>query len=200
MIALLRGRLEAVALGHVVVDVGGVGYRVLVPPGAVRSAVGETVTLHTHLAVREDALTLYGFPEAAARDLYEVLLGVTGVGPKLALAAIGTLGAAGLRTAVVGEDVATLTAVPGIGKKGAQRMILELKEKLGALEAGATTASPISAGPRAEVREALASLGYAAAEVTAALEATDAAEVDGDDPEALLRAALRQLGRASGSR
>lgn len=200
MIALLRGRLESVALGHVVVDVGGVGYRVLVPPGAVRAAVGETVTLHTHLAVREDALTLYGFPEPTARDLYEVLLGVTGVGPKLALAAIGALGAGGLRAAVVGEDVATLTTVPGIGKKGAQRMILELREKLGALDGGVGVASPITAGPRGEVREALSSLGYAATEVTAALEAAVATDVDADDPEALLRAALRQLGGSSRSR
>jgi holliday junction DNA helicase RuvA len=200
MIAQLRGRLAAVALGQVVLDVAGVGYRVYVPPGAVRAAVGDEVVLHTHLAVREDALTLFGFPEPAARDLYEVLLGVTGVGPKLALAAIGSLGAGGLRAAVVGEDVAMLTTVPGIGKKGAQRMILELREKLGALDDGAMP-SPASGGPRAEVREALASLGYAPAEVKAALEAADADDGQIDDPEALLRAALRQLGGSrSGSR
>lgn len=193
MIAQLHGRLAAVALGHVVLDVGGVGYRVHVPPGAVRAKVGDDVTLHTHLAVREDALTLYGFPDPAARDLYEVLLGVTGVGPKLALAAIGTLGAGGLRDAVVAEDVAALTVVPGIGKKGAQRMILELREKLGAADAGDLPASEAT-DARAEVREALAALGYAPAEVRTAMESAGAADGAGDDPEELLRAALKQLG------
>ena len=193
MIAQLSGRLVSSSLGEVVVDVGGVGYRLYVPPGSVSAHVGDDVLLHTHLAVREDALTLYGFADAAIRGLFETLLGVTGVGPKLALAAIGTLGADGLRRAVVSEDVGALTVVPGVGKKSAQRMILELRERLGATDDGSVpgrVAGP--ADPRTEVREALAALGYAAGEIQSAL---DGAETAGDaDPEALLRAALRTLG------
>ena len=194
MIAHLAGTVAVAGLGEVVVDVGGVGYRVLVPPGEVRASVGKTVTLHTHLAVREDAMTLYGFADPASRALFEVLLGVTGVGPKLALAAIGSLGADGLRRAVVTEDVAALTVIPGVGKKSAQRMILELGERLGAAEAApsavAGAAGAAGPDPRAEVREALAGLGYAAGEVQAALEAAGEAS----DPEELLRQALKALG------
>ena len=193
MIAQLSGRLVSSSLGDVVVDVGGVGYRVYVPPGSVGAHVGDDVLLHTHLAVREDALTLYGFADASTRGLFETLLGVTGVGPKLALAAIGTLGADGLRRAVVGEDVGALTVVPGVGKKSAQRMILELRERLGAADDGSVPGRPAGpADPRTEVREALAALGYAAGEIQSALDATETA--DDADPEALLRAALRTLG------
>ena len=192
MIAQLRGHLIADALGHVVVDVGGVGYQVHVPPGSVRATVGEEVVLHTHLAVREDAMTLYGFASIDARDAYETVLGVSGVGPKLALATIGTLGADGLRRAVLAEDVAALTVVPGIGKKGAQRMILELREKLGA-DTGEAPTGTATLDARGEVREALASLGYASAEVQGAL---DAGDPDGA-PEDLLRAALKRLGAAN---
>lgn len=193
MIAQLSGRLARAGLGEVVLDVGGVGYRVLVPPGTRVGRAGEALTLHTHLAVREDALTLYGFTEQGARDLFETLLGVTGVGPKLALAAIGTLGPDGLRRAVVTEDVSALTIVPGIGRKGAQRMILELRERLGAAPGDVPGPDGMAPGVRVEVREALAALGYAPGEIAAALDA-----VPGDtdeDPEELLRAALRGLGR-----
>jgi holliday junction DNA helicase RuvA len=194
MIALLTGRLAAVGLGDVVLDVGGVGYHVLVAPGVRIGAQGETVTVHTHLAVREDALTLYGFPSPADKAVFETLLGVTGVGPKLALAAIGTLGADGLRRAVVGEDVAALTVIPGVGRKGAQRMILELREKLGAPAGGVPGAEALPAGDaRAEVREALGSLGYAATEVQRALDGLPAEA--GASAEELLRDALRSLGK-----
>lgn len=199
MIAQLRGRLTAVTLGAVVVDVAGVGYLVHIPPGAPVGLVGEEVTLHTHLVVREDALTLYGFADGRSRTLFTTLLSVTGVGPKLALAALGALGVERLRAAVVSEDVAALTVVPGIGRKGAQRMILELREKLGALPAedvpGGAAASSAALDPRAEVREALAGLGYAAAEIARTL---DALPVDGDaSAEELLRDALRALGSRS---
>ena len=193
MIASLRGRVAAAGLGDVVLDVSGVGYRVLVPPGTTVGVIGSTATLHTSLVVREDSLTLYGFPEPADRALFETLLTVTGVGPKIALAAIGTLGADGLRRAVLDEDVAALTLVPGVGRKGAQRMILELRERLGGTAGtlpGAPSGGPLDA--RAEVREALASLGYAASEVGKVLEGLPA------DPDAsaeeLLRSALRGLG------
>lgn len=200
MIAQLSGTVATSRLGEVVLDVGGVGYRVFVPAGADVGGVGDPLTLHTHLAVREDALTLYGFPDAGARGLFETLLAVTGVGPKLALTAIGTLGADGLRRAVVAGDVAALTAVAGIGRKGAQRMILELRERLGTAEPGDNGDAPTAAstGARGEVREALAGLGYAAAEAQAALEALP--DEPDADAEALLRDALRLLGRKGAAR
>lgn len=197
MIALLRGRVAASSLGEVIVDVGGVGYRVHIAPGTQVGTLGEELTLHTELVVRDDALDLYGFTEAATRTLFATMLSVTGVGPKLALAALGALGADGLRRAVITEDVTALTVVPGVGKKGAQRMILELREKLGALQEPAGV--PAAAGPaanghdvRGEVREALAALGYNPGEVQQAL---DALPVDSDDGATeLIRRALRSLG------
>ena len=195
MIAFLRGRIVSATLGEVVIDVGGVGYRVLVPPAAVPTANGTEVTVHTHLAVREDAMTLYGFADAGTRGLFETLLGVTGVGPKLALAAVGTLGADGLRRAVVAEDVAALTVIPGVGKKGAQRMILELRERLGGLDDGAIPGGVAAAGTdvdaRGEVRAALGALGYGPGEIHKAMRSL--ADADGG-PEELLRSALRSLG------
>lgn len=200
MIARLRGTVVASALGEVVLDVHGVGYRVFVAPGTRVGAVGDELTVHTCLVVREDALDLYGFVGATAKVLFTTMLGVTGVGPKLALAALGALGPDGLRRAVVTEDVAALTVVPGIGKKGAQRMILELREKLGALDEAPGV--PAGAGPaangldaRGETRAALAALGYAPAEIAGALDAV--AHDGGETPEELLRAALRVLGAAA---
>ena len=202
MIDLVRGRLVATGLDRAVVDVGGagggVGLAVLVPPGTVRGRVGDEVALHTHLAVREDALTLYGFPTVADRDLFRTLLGVNGVGPKVALAALGTLGAAGLSQSVLAEDVAAITRVPGIGRKGAQRIVLELRERLGALDGPLPDGAPPTTGsdPRAEVAQALAGLGYDAAEVRATLDKLDESD-DSDEAasaEELLRAALRALG------
>lgn len=191
MIALLDGVLAHATLDEVLVEVGGVGLRVRVPPGEVTDGVGARVTLHTHLAVREDALTLYGFASAAARDLFETLLGVSGVGPKLALAALGTLGADGLRRAVAAEDIAALTVVPGVGRKSAQRLVLELAERID-LDPGLSGTLPAGrSDAQREVREALAALGYAPAEVQAALEAAGEAP---DGPEQLLRAALRAIG------
>jgi holliday junction DNA helicase RuvA len=191
VIALIRGTVAAAGLGQVVVDCGGVGYRVLVPPATAVPKAGEEVTLHTHLAVREDALTLYGFTDPASRGLFETLLAVSGVGPKLALAAIGTLGADGLRRAVVGGDVAALTVVPGVGKKSAQRMVLELREKLGAPGSDDIPGEPATVhSARDEVRQALVALGYAPAEAAKSLEALP----DDGTPEELLRTALKSLG------
>jgi Holliday junction DNA helicase RuvA len=197
VIAMLRGKVVSAGVGDVVLDVGGVGYQVHVPAGTPLGPPGAEVTLHTHLAVREDAMTLYGFPDPAGRALFTTLLGVTGVGPKLALAALGTLSATGLRRAVVTEDVDALTVVPGLGKKSAQRMILELREKLGALAAdgvpGAVSVNGSAGDPRAEVRQALAGLGYVPAEIAAAMERLPAETDDAGSPEDLLRDALRVL-------
>ena len=197
MIALLRGTVVTSTLGEVVLDVHGVGYRVRVPAGSSVGSPGLEVTLHTFLAVREDALDLYGFPDPAARGLFEVLLSVTGVGPKLALAALGTLGADGLRRAMVTEDVQALTVIPGVGRKGAQRMILELRSKLGSGTVDGIPGDGAAPGgamdARGEVRQALVALGYATAEVT---KTVDALPDDPDAaPEQLLREALRALGK-----
>jgi Holliday junction DNA helicase RuvA len=195
VIALLRGTVVSSGIGDVVLDVGGVGYQVNIPAGTPVGPPGAELTLHTHLAVREDAMTLYGFPDPGGRALFTTLLGVTGVGPKLALAALGTLGSTGLRRAVVTEDVDALTVVPGLGKKSAQRMILELREKLGALAAdgvpGAVSVSGAPGDARTEVRQALAGLGYVPSEVAAALDRVT--PTDDETPEVLLRDALRVL-------
>jgi Holliday junction DNA helicase RuvA len=196
MIARLRGQLVALDAEAMVLDVAGVGYRVLVPPGAFTQRLGDDVVVHTHLAVREDALTLFGFPDVAALRLFERLLGVNGIGPKLALAALSALGAAGLRDAIVAEDTTALVSVPGLGRKTAGRLILELSGNLIVEHTTPPAGAATGAGddPRAEVRLALASLGYEPAEIARALQAVG--DDHGTDREALLRGALRNLAGA----
>src|ERR671938_2107212 len=139
MISRLRGDVVGRTGGGIVVDVGGVGYLVTATASAARKAKqGRALTLETYLHVRDDALQLYGFAEAAERELFEHLLSVSGVGPKVALAIVSGSPPAELRRAIALDDTARFQAIPGIGKKTAQRVVLELKEKLGASEAGAT--------------------------------------------------------------
>jgi Holliday junction DNA helicase RuvA len=195
MIARLRGRMVALDAEVMVVDVAGVGYRVLVPSGAFTQRLGDEVVVHTHLAVREDALTLFGFPDVAALQLFERLLGVNGVGPKLALAALAGLGADGLRDAIIAEDTRALVSVPGLGRKTAQRLILELGGNLVVEHVAAGSASVAGDDPRAEVRLALASLGYEPAEIARALQTLELQPTD--DRDGLLRKALQSLAGAS---
>jgi holliday junction DNA helicase RuvA len=195
MIARLRGRMVALEADVMVVDVGGVGYRVLVPPGVFTQRLGDEVVVHTHLAVREDALTLFGFPDVAALRLFERLLGVNGVGPKLALAALAGLGANGLRDAILAEDTSALVRVPGLGRKTAQRLILELGGKLVVEHTTVASAPATPDDPRAEVRLALTSLGYEPAEIARALQAVE--DQPTDDRESLLRRALQSLAATS---
>ena len=197
MIAHLRGRVAHRDAGSVVVDVAGVGYLVHVTPGERIPARGEPVELHTSLQVREESLTVYGFAERTSLRLFELLLSSSGVGPKLALAALGTHRPDVLRTAIAGADVATLTQVPGIGKKVAERLVLELKDKVGGpLDGDLGVAAPEVGGPdpgiRAEVRDALLALGYSSNEVQSALRALDGSDA-ASTPD-LLRQALRVLG------
>jgi Holliday junction DNA helicase RuvA len=194
VIARLRGQLVDVDVDGIVVDVAGVGYRVLVPAGAFPQRLGEQVVIHTHLAVREDALTLFGFADVDALRLFERLLAINGIGPKLALSALATLGAGGLRDAILSEDTKALVTVPGLGRKTAQRLILELAGTLTSDRTDSPTPAGADDEPRAEVRMALASLGYEPAEVTRALQAVG--DVDGHDAEALLRLALQALAAA----
>ncbi len=202
MIATLGGTVGHRDAGTVVVEVGGVGYLVHVTPGTDIPPRGQAVRLHTSLQVREESLTLYGFAERRELALFELLLTSSGVGPKLALAALATHPPDVLRTAIAGGDEATLTAIPGVGRKVAQRLVLELREKVGHLTsvpgAGDTGAAG-SADPavREEVRDALLGLGYSAAEVTASLAAL--AGEAGEDSASLLRQALQHLGRGSKS-
>jgi holliday junction DNA helicase RuvA len=188
VIARLRGRPVANTPEGLVLDVGGVGYLVAVTPTAVRKADGaDEVALHTYLHVREDALQLYGFAEAAERELFVQLLSVNGVGPKVALAIVSGSPAAELRRAIALEDAARFQAIPGIGKKTAERIVLELKEKLAA---GVPEAASPSGGaaPHLVAREALVELGWSVVEAEQAL-----AETDPDlAPEERVRQALKR--------
>jgi Holliday junction DNA helicase RuvA len=201
MIARLTGTVLDRTTTAVILDVHGVGYLVLITPGTEVPARGERLTLHTSLQVREESMTLYGFATEAELRLFEVLLTAAGVGPKLALAALATHRPEVLRTALGGEDTATLTAIPGVGPNLAKRLVLELKDKLGSVPAltVAPGGGPVSAGGAdvvGEARDALLALGYSAPEVAEALAAV--AEVTPVDTATVLRAALRHLGSRAG--
>jgi Holliday junction DNA helicase RuvA len=169
MIASLEGTAAAVYPDHVVVVVGGVGYKVFVPRSTIIVSAGESVHLHTEMIVREDAITLFGFGTLAERDTFIRLITVSGVGPKLALAILGTMSIDSLRNAVSSGQPELLTRVPGIGKKVAEKIVFELKDKFkgadGLISAGA--ASDVNK----DVLDALISFGYSISEATAALEA-----------------------------
>lgn len=166
MIGSVRGTvIERGATGEVLVEVGGVGYRAYVPVGALPSLhPGDATFLFTHLHVREDAMVLYGFPTRDERDTFEALIGTTGVGPKLALAMLSVHSPSALRRSLLEDDLAALTMVPGVGKRTAQRLLVELKARLEMPDVDLTEAGGRPA-PRSEVRVALAGLGYAPDEV-----------------------------------
>jgi Holliday junction DNA helicase RuvA len=171
MIARLRGRAVATMPEGLVLDVGGVGYLVAATPAAARKArEASDVELHTYLHVREDALHLYGFADAAERELFVELLSVNGVGPKVALAIVSGSPVAELRRAIALEDAARFQAIPGIGKKTAERIVLELK---GALTDPVAPTWKASAGDHVVARDALVELGYSAADAERALAETD---------------------------
>jgi Holliday junction DNA helicase RuvA len=201
VIARLHGRIAAIEPDAVVVDVGGVGYRVHLPGSVLRElgAEGAVVTLHTHLHVRETDFTLYGAADADTLALFRQLLTVSGVGPRLALAMLSSYDAETLRRAIVAEDTAALSEVPGVGRKTAQRIVLDLKTKLQATGVLAGAAAGWGAGVTAADDEALAaltSLGYSAGEARRALAVADAdAVAGGAEPgvEERIVAALRLL-------
>lgn len=205
MIASVEGRVVAVSPDGAVVEVGGIGFSVQCSPGTVAGLrVGERCRLATSLVVREDSLTLYGFANEEARSVFELLQTASGVGPKLAQAALGVLGADGVRAAIVGEDLAALTRVPGIGRKGAQRIVLELRDRFGAV-AGALPAALGAGGPpawRLQLAEALVGLGWSGREAEEAISAVtpeaQAAIALGEQPDVagLLRSCLRSLSHA----
>ena len=169
MIDVLTGQVVAVREGYLVLMIGGVGLRVQVPKTIfdVLDGPGHSLTLYTHLAVREDALTLYGFADSDERDLFEILITVSGIGPRLGLAILSTLSAEHLRNAVAREEPDILTRVPGIGKKLAQKLVFELKDKL-KVEAFAGLAAISDLDT--DVLAALTALGYSVVEAQAALQ------------------------------
>ncbi|MBC8483973.1 MAG: Holliday junction branch migration protein RuvA [Acidimicrobiales bacterium] len=197
MIGSLRGRLlERFELGEVLVEVAGVGYRVVVTPTtAVRlGEVGTEVFLHVHHHIREADQTLYGFLERAERSCFEALLSAHGVGPSLALSVLGVHGPVELARVLADNDLAALCLVPGVGKKTAARLLVELKNSLDLpIDGVASIVDGTTVGRTAlsEVQEALGGLGYSPDEVRAVL-----VDLDGDDPAALLREALQRLARA----
>jgi Holliday junction DNA helicase RuvA len=195
VIAFVDGIVMRVGQQSLVIDVGPIGLTVQTTPAVVAGVtVGSQIRLHTSLVVREDGWTLFGFADPSDAATFEQVQTVSGVGPRLAAAILFVLGPQGLADAIAREDIAVLTSVPGIGRKGAQRLVLELK---GTLVAGVE--APAASGWQAAVETGLMSLGWSAREAAAAAAAIDAAEVtDPDDPDiaALLKAALRRLDRS----
>ncbi|MGQ0744204.1 MAG: Holliday junction branch migration protein RuvA [Acidimicrobiales bacterium] len=199
MIGSLRGTLAARGSRELVVEVAGVGYRVTATPATLANAggMGSQVLLHTHLAVREDSLTLYGFATAAERDCFEILVGSHGVGPALALGILSVHGPDELARAVADSDRAALMLVPGVGAKTAARLLIELKSRLGLPTENLGDGGPDDAdvarrsgGSRSDVRVALDLLGYQSDEISAALRLLPS-EGSSED---LLRLALQALG------
>jgi len=201
VIAFVRGTVAAVHLDSAVVEVGGVGLQVLCTPSTLASLrVGDPARLPTSMVVREDSLTLFGFADEDERTLFELLQTASGVGPKLAQAMLAVHGPDELRRAVASEDLAALTKVPGIGKKGAQRIVLELKDRIGAPASSGPAAAASSAGDTAQwrdqVHQALLGLGWPARDAESAVDAVADQAGDAPDVSVLLRAALRTLAKS----
>ncbi|HXQ19229.1 MAG TPA: Holliday junction branch migration protein RuvA [Acidimicrobiales bacterium] len=199
MIGSLRGAFAArTGEAEVIVDVGGVGYRVAVTTAtaSLLTSVGDEVFLHVHTHVRDDAIILYGFLHDDERRCFDALLGAHGVGPALALAILSALSPATLSTAILEDDLATLCLVPGIGRKTAARLLIDLKSRLDLPDLHAGDAGPagVAHSPRAEVRAALAELGYGPEEIRHALERLGEPGAEAElGVEELLRSALREL-------
>jgi Holliday junction DNA helicase RuvA len=195
MIAFVRGQVAALTLNAAVVDVAGVGYHVFCTPGTIAGLrLGDETQLATSMVVREDSQTLYGFADVDERDMFELVQTASGVGPKVAQAMLAVLTPERLRTAIASADHAALTAVPGIGRKGAERIVVELKDRVGSPAASVVAGG--GAGWRDQVRDALQGLGWS---VRDAEQAVDTVAPDaGTEPDVptVLRAALRTLSKA----
>lgn len=194
MIGSLRGELLGREPNEVLIEVAGIGYRVTVGPSvsATLGEIGASVFVHIHHHIREDAQHLYGFAELDERMMFETLLSAHGVGPSLALAIMSVHGPDGLRRAVTDEDVAALCLVPGVGKKTAQRLLVELSSKVGAPTSGVAEGSVVPGGSssqRSDVRDGLAALGYSDEEIAHALREVP----DEGDTASQIRSALNRL-------
>ncbi len=192
MIAAVRGEVMVRRADHVVVDAAGVGYRLAVSAETLKAvpATGRDVFLHAELISRDDSLSLYGFASEEERDLFRELISVSGIGPKVAISALSGGSARDLFRAIAAGDAKRFQAVPGIGKRTSERIIVELREKVaGALEEGVAIATEDGSDPRALARDGLINLGYAPLEAEQLLDG-----IDGEDPETLVTAALRKAG------
>ena len=184
-----------VALDHVVIEAAGVGYKLMAAPSTLATLRrGSEARLITAMIVREDSMTLYGFPDADARDLFLTLLGVSGVGPKIALATLAVYDAQALRQALADGDVTALTRVPGIGKRGAERLVLELRDKIGPVGTGGASPAVNGHSIRGPVVEALVGLGFAAKQAEEATDKVLTADAEATTSTAL-RSALSLLGK-----
>jgi Holliday junction DNA helicase RuvA len=194
MIAHVRGPVAAVTLTSAVLDVGGVGLQVMCTPGTIATLrIGREVQLATSMVVREDSLTIFGFATSDERDMFELVQTASGVGPKVAQAMLAVLDPDRLRQAIGQGDLATLTTVPGIGRKGAERIVVELKDRVGVT----TTVAAGATSWRGQVHEALLGLGWSTRDADAALDAVAAELPPGEVPDVstILRDALRSLAK-----
>lgn len=199
MIASVRGLVAALGPDGAVIEVGGVGLSVSCSPGTIaRLRVGETARLATSLVVREDSLTLYGFADDDERAFFELLQTANGVGPKLAQTILAVHPPREVRRAIATDDLAALTAVPGIGRKGAERIVIELRDRIGSIDSEAPVAvsgvTPVAPW-REQLRHALAGLGFTGKEATDAIEIVAADAGEAPDVSVLLRRSIQMLGR-----
>ncbi|MEV6489901.1 Holliday junction branch migration protein RuvA [Actinoplanes sp. NPDC051633] len=199
MIASVRGLVAAIAPDHAVIEVGGVGLQLQCAPGTLAGLkAGTEARLAASMVVREDSLTLYGFADDDEKQLFELLQTASGVGPRLAQAVLAVHHPDAVRRAVSGGDIAALTRVPGIGKKGAERLVLELRDRIGPVAVtGAASAGLLAGDWQDQVRQGVLALGWSASQADQAVAAV-AETVDGEVPPVpvLLRQAIRLLGRA----
>lgn len=198
MIAFVSGKVAAVTLSSAVLEVGGVGLELMCTPGTLATLrTGQAATLPTSMVVREDSLTLFGFVDDDEKQTFELLQTASGVGPKLAQAMLAVMGPDDLRVAIAGDDPKTLTKVPGIGQKGAQRIILELKDRIGTPTGGRAATAPAATAPwRDQVHQGLVGLGWSAKDAEKAVDAVAPEAGAVPDVAGLLRAALRTLSKA----
>ncbi len=201
MISFVRGTLVSTGPDYVVIDVAGVGYKVFVPTPAVTALAGQKdgVTVYTYLHVRDDAMQLFGFVQESDRQIFEQLIQVSGIGPRVALAVLSSMPSQALVQAVLHEQTNVLTRIPGVGKKMAQRIIIELKDKLGKLDISkghepipGTAGLPDASG---EALEALIALGYNPGEAKRVLVSMSQKEIPSLKPQELVRLALKELGK-----
>ena len=197
MIAFVRGQVAAVTLSSAVLEVGGVGLELMCTPNTLATLrPGQTATLPTSMVVREDSLTLFGFADEDEKQVFELVQTASGVGPKVAQAITAVLAPDDLRRAIAGDDVKTLTRVPGIGQKGAQRIILELKDRIGPPVGSRPHATVTVEAWREQVHQGLVGLGWPVRDAERAVDAVADQAGDAPDVPALLRAALQSLSKA----
>lgn len=200
MISFVSGVVRAAGATSVVVEAGGIGFELnCTPQAAAGVRIGESVTLPAMLVVREDSMTLFGFSTAAEREEFAMVQNASGVGPKLAMAIVSVLGPAELKSAVLAGDLPALCRVPGIGQKGAQKLVIELKDRVLALDAGESSPAPSSTDGswRGQVREGLIGLGYSSKEADRAADSIEDLATTTPTPPigALMRAALASLAK-----